>query len=131
MPSSAPESGPQFDRPVGRSLARGLRRRCPKCGEGALFSGYLRVTATCSRCEEPCGRIRADDVPPYLTILLVGHIVVPLVLIVYQNYKMDLWLSMAIWPTLTLVLSLVLLPIVKGGTVGVMWALRLRGDEQH
>lgn len=131
MMPSKPAQWPENPRPVGRSLHRGLRRRCPNCGQGPLFTGYLRVAAACSRCEEPCGRIRADDVPPYITILVVGHIVVPLLLIVYQNYRMDLWLSMAIWPLLTLVLALVLLPIVKGGTVGVMWALQLRGDEHH
>ncbi|MEZ5666772.1 MAG: DUF983 domain-containing protein [Alphaproteobacteria bacterium] len=108
---------------------RGLRRRCPACGRGRLFAGYLRVAAQCTECGEPCGRIRADDIPAYMTVLLVGHIVVPALLLVYQNFKPDMWASMLFWPTLTLGLTLALLPRIKGGTVGVMWALRLRGDE--
>ena len=85
----------------------------------------------CDQCNEPIGHIRADDMPPYITILIVGHIIVPLVLLVYQNYKLELWVSMAMWPPLTLVLTLVLLPLVKGATVGALWALRLRGDERQ
>lgn len=118
-------------RPMRRSIGRGLRRRCPQCGEGRLFSGYLKVNDHCSRCNESYGQIRADDMPPYLTILLVGHLIVPMVLIVYQNYKWSTWVSMLVWPTLTLALTLILLPLIKGGTVAAMWSLRLRGDEQH
>lgn len=96
-----------------------------------MFSGYLRVVGSCAECGEPFNRIRADDIPPYITILIVGHIIVPLVLLTYQNYRLDMWVSMAIWPPLTLVLTLGLLPLVKGATVGALWALRLRGDERQ
>lgn len=127
-------SSPDFTvepRSIGRSILRGLKRRCPKCGRGRLFAGYLRVADRCADCAEPFRQIRADDMPPYITILIVGHIVVPLVLLVYQNYRPELWLSMAIWPALTLVLTLGLLPLVKGATVGTLWSLRLRGDERQ
>ena len=110
---------------------RGLQRKCPACGDGRLFAGYLKVAAKCTTCSERCGHIRADDIPAYLTILLVGHIVVPLVLIVYQTYQPTMWISMIAWPAVTLALTLGVLPLIKGATVGVMWALRLRGDEQH
>ncbi len=64
--------------PLSTVLGRGLRCRCPNCGEGPLFEGYLTVTLVCRSCGAPLGLARADDLPPYLTILLVGHIVVPL-----------------------------------------------------
>lgn len=96
-----------------------------------MFSGYLRVVNRCAHCDEPFGHIRADDIPPYITILIVGHIIVPLLLVVYQNYRLELWVSMLIWPPLTLALTLILLPLVKGATVGALWALRLRGDERQ
>ena len=113
------------------SLLRGLARRCPACGEGRMFAGYLKVSQQCERCLEQLGHIRADDIPPYVTILLVGHLIVPLVLFVYQTWQPPTWLSMTIWPLATLALTMALLPVIKGGVVAVMWSLRLRGDERH
>ncbi|MGF1626223.1 MAG: DUF983 domain-containing protein [Alphaproteobacteria bacterium] len=125
-PAGAPPT-----RPVRSSVGRGLRRRCPACGEGRLFAGYLKIADHCPHCGAAFGQIRADDIPPYVTILIVGHIVVPLILLVYQNFQPPTWLSMTVWPLLTLALTLLLLPLVKGGIVGLMWCLRLRGDEMH
>ncbi len=118
-------------RPVFRSLWRGFARRCPACGEGQFFSGYLSLGEGCSHCEEPLGTIRADDIPPYFTIAIVGHIVVPLILLVERHAPPPLWLNLVVWPSLTLALTLLLLPKVKGAVVGLMWSLRLRGDEQQ
>lgn len=112
-------------------IFRGLRRRCPKCGAGRLFAGYLKVAAGCGHCDEALGHIRADDFPPYLTIVVVGHIVVPLVLLSQHYPSPPMWMEMAFWPTLTLVLTLSLLPFVKGGIVAFMWRLGLRGDEHQ
>src|SRR5690606_4208991 len=112
-------------------VLRGLVRRCPACGRGRMFAGYLKLRERCDSCSEPLGHIRADDFPPYITILLVGHIIVPLVLYVYQTWQLPTWIGLTIWPTLTLVLTLTLLPLIKGGVVGVMWSLGLRGRERH
>ena len=110
---------------------RGLRLRCPACGEAPAFRGYLKVVERCRRCGEQLGQIRADDFPPYLTIFVVGHIVVPLLLLAEQKWAWPLWTQMAIWPAVTLVLSLLLLRPIKGGVLGLMWSLRLAGDERH
>lgn len=118
-------------RPVLTSVLRGLRRRCPHCGVGRGFTGYLKVQAECPHCGEPLGHIRADDFPPYITILIVGHIVVPLLLFVEQALSPPMAVQMILWPGLTAVLTLTGLPFVKGGVVGLMWALRLRGDERQ
>ncbi len=113
------------------AACRGFARRCPACGRGPAFAGYLKVVESCSGCGEALGHIRADDFPPYLTILLVGHIIVPLVLLVEQNFEPPLWQQMLIWPSITLALTLLLLRPIKGAVLGLMWALRLRGDETH
>lgn len=113
------------------ALMRGLGRRCPGCGEAPAFRSYLKQVSVCSCCGAALGEIRADDIPPYVTIFLVGHIVVPLILVVEQHYEPAEWLQMAVWPTITLLLTLALLPFVKGGVLGLMWALRMKGDEQH
>jgi uncharacterized protein (DUF983 family) len=104
--------------------------RCPVCGQGPLFAGFLRVRATCRSCAAPVGRVRADDAPPYFTIVIVGHIVVPLMLMVEQNHEWSLWVMAATFLPLTLLLSLMLLRPVKGATLGLMLHLGLTGREQ-
>jgi uncharacterized protein (DUF983 family) len=115
----------------GTIIRRGLRRRCPNCGEGRSFSGYLTVADACKACGESLGHIRADDFPPYLTILIVGHIVVPLSLMAEQSYNWSTKLHMAVWLPMTLVLMLMVLPVMKGAVVSLMWHLGLTGNEQH
>ncbi len=113
------------------SIGRGFRRSCPHCGKGQVFEGYLKLFDCCSNCAAPTGEIRSDDLPPYLTIFLVGHIVVPLLLLVEAYYHPAIWIQMAIWPTVTLGLTLLFLPFIKGAALGLMWYLKIRGDEQH
>lgn len=110
-------------------LGRGLRKRCPKCGEGRVFRSYLKIVTVCESCGEELGTIRADDFPPYLTMFLVGHIVVPLILIAEKLWEPTTWQHLAVWPLLSLVLILVLLSPVKGACVATLWHLRLKGDE--
>jgi uncharacterized protein (DUF983 family) len=111
------------------AIARGLKRRCPACGNGRAFSGYLRQVEDCSQCGEHLGHIRADDFPPYLTILLVGHLVVPTLLMVEQTYQWPVGLHMVVWPAMTLALALICLPVLKGGVLGLMWSMSLTGRE--
>lgn len=113
------------------ALWRGLARRCPGCGKKPAFRTYLKQVEVCSGCGAALGEIRADDVPPYITILLVGHIVVPMILIVEQQFEPSQLIQMIVWPTVTLALTLILLPFIKGGVLGLMWGLRMKGDEQH
>jgi uncharacterized protein (DUF983 family) len=106
------------------ALKRGLRRCCPACGAGRLFAGYLTMGPACDKCGtdfEPC---RADDAPAYFTILLVGHIVVPGILIAEQMFKPDTMVQLAIWLPVTLIATLALLPIIKGGTIAAIWATK-------
>jgi len=119
------------NRSIVESVKRGLTRRCPACGQGHAFTSYLKLVDTCASCGTSLGHIRADDMPPYVTIFIVGHIVVPLALTVMRHWDMALWFEMTLWPLLALVLTLALLPFVKGGCVGAMWALKLSGSESH
>jgi len=112
------------------SIIRGFKRTCPHCGNGNVFNGYLKVQ-DCSNCSAPTSEIRADDMPPYITIFIVGHIIVPLLVVVEATYKPELWMQMAFWPTPTLLLTLLFLPYIKGGVLGLMWHLKLKGVEQR
>ena len=118
-------------RALGPAVGNGIRRRCPACGRGALFAGYLRPVAACAGCGEALGHIRADDFPPYIAILVTGHIVVPLLLLVEQAWAPALWLQALVWPSLALAILAVLLPVAKGGVLAAMWALGLTGEERQ
>lgn len=111
------------------AASRGARNRCPSCGEGHVFDGYLKVVEECSNCQAPLGQLRADDAPPYFTIFIAGHILVPLVLMVERHWMPPMWLHMAMWlPLFTIVCTLLLRP-VKGATIGWMMRLGLTGAD--
>ena len=119
-------------RDVWTSIKRGFRSRCPRCGEGKLFRAFLKVDNNCSVCGLDFTPHRADDLPAYLVIVIVGHIVVPTALMIETNYSPPVALQLAIYLPLTLVFSLLLLQPVKGAVVGMQWALRMHGfDEQN
>lgn len=114
-------------RPFGRSLWRGFRMRCPSCGKGKIFRSFLKVADNCPQCGEALYHHRADDAPPYFTMLIVGHIVVPIILATELEYSPAVWVEMTVWPLLTAALSLILLPRIKGAVVGWQWAQRMHG----
>ena len=119
-------------RDVWTAIKRGFRGRCPRCGEGKLFRAFLKVDNNCSVCGLDFTPHRADDLPAYLVIVIVGHIVVPTALIIETDYSPPVGLQLAIYLPVTLVASLALLQPVKGAVVGMQWALRMHGfDEQN
>jgi len=109
--------------PMKVQIARGIAGRCPACGKARLFTSYLRVVPACPNCGAPLGQLRADDAPAYVTILIVGHIVVGLLVLMETHFTLALWLEAAILLPLTLVLVLVMLPPVKGGILAIMLRL--------
>jgi uncharacterized protein (DUF983 family) len=126
------ETGAAEQRNVWTALKRGLRGRCPRCGQGKLFRAFLKVDNRCSVCGLDFTPHRADDLPAYLVIIIVGHIVVPLALMIETNYSPPVALQLAIYLPITLLASLLLLQPVKGAVVGIQWALRMHGfDEQN
>ena len=113
------------------AMKRGFRCRCPRCGEGKLFRAFLKTANNCSVCGLDFTPHRADDLPAYLVIVIVGHIVVPLALSIETNFSPPVWLQLATYLPLTLVLSLLLLQPVKGAVVGLQWALRMHGFDEN
>jgi uncharacterized protein (DUF983 family) len=108
----------------------GLKGTCPACGQGRLMKGYLKQVDCCAHCGEEYGHMRADDAPPWMTILVVGHIIIPLVLHVEQLYQPATWIHFSIWPALTLILTLALLPRSKGVVLGLLWSTGAPGSER-
>jgi uncharacterized protein (DUF983 family) len=128
MPIQYTSAGPV---PGARSLTRalwsGFRLRCPACSAGRLFRAYIEIGDRCPQCATELHHHRADDAPPYFVMMIVGHIIVPLALTLEMAYEPPIWLQFAVWLPLALLLSLVLLPRVKGAIVGLQWALRMHG----
>jgi uncharacterized protein (DUF983 family) len=126
------DSSPAEKRDVWTALKRGWRRRCPRCGEGKLFRAFLKTNDHCPACSQDLTHHRADDLPAYLVIIIIGHIVVPAALWVETNYSPAVWLQLAVYLPFTFIASLLLLQPVKGAVVGIQWALRMHGfDEQN
>ncbi len=114
-------------RDIRSAIGRGALGRCPNCGEGRLFDGYLRVAANCGSCGEPFHHHRADDAPAYLTILVVGHLMLPVVLAVEEVFTPAIWVHLLLWGTLIPAACLALLRPLKGGVVGMQWANFMHG----
>jgi uncharacterized protein (DUF983 family) len=116
-----------FQTTMSTALLRGASCRCPNCGEGPLFRKFLKVKDNCDACGEDLSHQRADDMPAYIVMSIVGHIVIGLVLWVETNYAPDLWVHLALWFPLTVALSLAFLPPVKGTIVAMQWHLGMHG----
>ncbi|HYZ43074.1 MAG TPA: DUF983 domain-containing protein [Stellaceae bacterium] len=125
------EAGVIEKRELWSAIKRGFRGRCPRCGEGKLFRAFLKTADNCSACGLDFTPHRADDLPAYLVIVIVGHLVVPTALLIETNFSPPVWLQLAIYLPLTLVLSLALLQPVKGAVVGVQWALHMHGFDEN
>ena len=115
------------ERPLRPALIRGWNRLCPCCGSGPLMKGYLKVRDTCPVCNEAFHYQRADDGPAYLTILVVGHILGPLMLIAFTELRPDPWVMATLFSVASVAMSLYLLPRMKGAMVALQWAKRMHG----
>jgi len=103
------------------AIARGLRRRCPACGEGRAFKGYLKIVDTCAHCQTPLGLYPCDDGPAYVTMLLVGHLVIApmFALDFFWRYPLQVVIPSTLGAMMAL--TLLLLPFIKGGFLGLIW----------
>jgi uncharacterized protein (DUF983 family) len=119
------------ERSVVQAMLRGARGYCPACGEGRLFRRYLKVADQCPGCQEALHHHRADDAPPYFTIVIAGHLLVPLLIAFEVALRPPLWVHAAIWVPLTIAVCLALLPVVKGAIVGLQWALYMHGFDPN
>lgn len=115
------------DRDTKTALLKGWRRKCPNCGKGALLHSYLKVNSCCSECGQDLTHARADDGPAYLTILVVGHIMAPLMHIYYAQLRPEPLMMSLVFCIGCLVSSLYLLPRMKGVVVAYQWARRMHG----
>jgi uncharacterized protein (DUF983 family) len=115
------------ERPLGRSIKRGLLNTCPNCGTGRLFQAFLKPVDHCAVCGEDMTHQRADDLPAYLVILILGHVLLGGYMMTDLVYPASAWLHLAIWTPIGLATALATIQPVKGAVIGLQWALRMHG----
>ena len=115
------------ERAVWPAIRNGWSGHCPACGTGPMLHGYLKVRDSCPVCGEALHHQRADDGPAYLTILIVGHMMAPLILFVFTTFRPEPMTMIAIFSVFCVGMSLYLLPRLKGAMVALQWAKRMHG----
>ncbi|NJR13397.1 MAG: DUF983 domain-containing protein [Phyllobacteriaceae bacterium] len=109
------------------AMKRGFLGRCPQCGEGRLFASFAKSVEACAVCGEDMHHHRADDMPAYLVIFVVGHLVVAAYMGVEFMVEWTPFQHMALWLPVTALLSIALLQPLKGAVIGLQWAWRMHG----
>lgn len=122
-----PSTDSGSERDVWPAMVSGWRQLCPSCSTGRLYGKYLKVNDLCPHCQAELFHQRADDAPPYFVMTITAHIVVGGILILEQLYAPPTWVQLSIWLPILVLLSLWLLPRVKGTLIGYQWALRMHG----
>lgn len=106
-----------------QAALRGALGRCPCCGQGRLFSRYLKQVPNCSACGESFAAFRADDAAPWLTIIVIGHVFLPFAFMV-DTSALPVWSVMIGMSTLFAGLGAALLPRAKGVILAILWVTR-------
>lgn len=118
-------------RPLLPALLRGARCRCPHCGEGKIFGSYLKVNDACPVCGEELHHHKADDLPPYISIVIFGHILVGALLHMEMTMTVQPYVYMLTLVPAAVILPLVMLPSIKGAVVALQWANYMHGFDPH
>ncbi|GAB5426783.1 MAG: DUF983 domain-containing protein [Devosia indica] len=103
-------------------ILAGLACRCPRCGRGKLFSGYLKLRQACAACGLSYDFADSGDGPAVFVIFLVAPLVIVLALLVGSIWTLQPWVHLLIWLPTTVVLSLVLLPPFKGVLIDLQYS---------
>ncbi|KQV31765.1 hypothetical protein ASC97_18960 [Rhizobium sp. Root1203] len=121
----------EVKRPLWQSIKRGLLCRCPACGSGRLFRSFLKPVDNCAACGEAMHHHRSDDLPPYLTIVVIGHVIIAGYMMTDMVWPMPLWLTFTIWTPITLLATLMVIQPIKGGVIALQWAMKMHGFGGH
>ena len=103
------------------ALLRGIRCRCPRCGEGRLFRRWLKPEAACSHCTLDLTPQQTDDFPAYIAIFVTGHLMAPLIIMLALDFALSTTAMIAIIVPLALAMMLGLLQPAKGAVVAAQW----------
>ncbi len=125
--NSPPNSSPEL--PLLTVIRRGLARRCPQCGDGATLTGYLTRVPACAACGLDLSEIRADDGPAWATLIVVGHVLAPLLVIIGRDERVPVWAAIALLLAVMLAGVAWTLPRAKGLFIALIWRTGATGED--
>lgn len=111
-----------------RAIARGLTCRCPRCGAGDLFAGFLQQADHCPVCGEPLGRYNAGLLLPFVVITIVAHVIVFVMLDMELNGRASPLIYLAVLVPLSVLVPLAIIRPVKGALIGFLWSRNLSDE---
>lgn len=110
-------------------VSAGLKGCCPRCGQGKLFDGFLKVKPSCANCGLDYSFADAGDGPVVFVLLIVGFVFVGLALWMEVNYEPPLWVQFIIWIPLAIAASLMLMRMLKGVLITLQFANKAKQGE--
>lgn len=111
----------------GQAALRGMRCRCPRCGEGLLFRKWLKPLDRCPACMLDLTPQRADDFPAYIAMIVTGHLMAPVIIMLSKDFAMGVAGMFAIVVPLAVVMMLAMLQPAKGGVIATQWWFGMHG----
>jgi uncharacterized protein (DUF983 family) len=109
------------------ALLRGARNHCPRCGEAKLFRRFLKPISLCPNCGQDWTHQRADDFPAYVSILVTGHLMAPIIIALVRNFDLSVGALVAIILPLAMVMMISLLQPAKGAIIALQWWFGMHG----
>ena len=125
----ADSATPPSSIPLMTVIRRGLARRCPRCGEGATLTGYLTRVPVCGSCGEDLAHISADDGPAWATLIVVGHVLAPFLIILGRDERIPVWAAIAALAAMMLAGVWWCLPRFKGLFIALIWRTGATGED--
>lgn len=113
---------------MGRAIRRGLAGRCPRCGEGNLFKGFLEQVETCSVCGEQLGQVNVGLLLPFVVITIVVHVIIFVMLEMELSGRSSLLVYLVVLVPLSVIVPLLLIRPAKGGLIGFMWKWKISDE---
>ena len=129
MARSMPQPALRLDLPAKLSgaLWRGIKGQCPRCGQARLFGKYLKPVAQCPSCQQDWTLHQADDFPPYVSIILTGHLIAPMLIVIGGSAALTMGAKIALAMVLAGALMLALLQPAKGAIIALQWWMGMHG----
>lgn len=109
------------------AILRGVRGRCPRCGEARLFMRFLKPIPHCPHCGQDWRHQQADDFPAYVSIFVTGHLMAPLIIALTRDADLSVPVLMALLLPLALILMIGLLQPAKGVIITLQWWFGMHG----
>jgi len=108
-----------------QAITRGFFNKCPKCGVGKILHGYITPYKECSNCGQDFTALNSDDGPAWATILISGHLTMPIIFLMLDMGLDNMWIEISIPITFIIGLSALILPRAKGVFMAIMWIMRV------